>query len=177
MIQVMENFRREILRLKFYFCSIILGMKKALLYFGLGTVISFLINYLFIDSSNVRLEVYYAIAFGLAWGMAYFLDNPKFSLFQKMSSSFGMMALLVAVGAVIFNLELAIPSILKFSTVFVAYYLIASFRASKSLRNQLTGFFIQFSGFIIIFKLHKSQYFDSLPFDNFLNVTIFNTLI
>ncbi|UOE38562.1 MULTISPECIES: hypothetical protein [Chryseobacterium] len=110
-------------------------MKRAFVYFTLGTVISFLINYLFVDGEHVGLEVYYAIAFGLAWGMAYFLDNPKFSLLQKMGSSFGVMALLVVIGALIFNLEKAIPSILKFSTVFVAYYLIASFRASKSLRN------------------------------------------
>lgn len=121
--------------LNFYFCNTLYYMKRAFVYFTLGTVISFLINYLFVDGEHVGLEVYYAIAFGLAWGMAYFLDNPKFSLLQKMGSSFGVMALLVVIGALIFNLEKAIPSILKFSTVFVAYYLIASFRASKSLRN------------------------------------------
>lgn len=110
-------------------------MKRALIYFILGTGISFLINYLFINSENIGLEIYYAVAFGLAWGLAYFLDNPKFSLIQKMGLSFGIMALLVFVGALIFGPELAIPSVIKFSTVFVAYYLIASFRASKSLRN------------------------------------------
>jgi hypothetical protein len=45
------------------------------------------------------------------------------------------MGILVLAGTLIFNLELAIPSILKFSTVFVAYYLFASFRGNKSLRN------------------------------------------
>ncbi|MDF2834249.1 MAG: hypothetical protein K0Q82_3355 [Chryseobacterium indoltheticum] len=87
------------------------------------------------DVQDLGLELYYAIAFGLAWGLAYFLDDAKFSLFQKMGLSFGAMALLVTVGALIFSLELAIPSIIKFSTVFVAYYLFASFRGSKSLRN------------------------------------------
>ena len=87
------------------------------------------------DVQDLGLELYYAIAFGLAWGLAYFLDDAKFSLFQKMGLSFGAMALLVAGGALIFSLELAIPSIIKFSTVFVAYYLFASFRGSKSLRN------------------------------------------
>jgi len=87
------------------------------------------------DVQDLGLELYYAIAFGLAWGLAYFLDDAKFSLFQKMGLSFGAMAILVAVGALIFSLELAIPSIIKFSTVFVAYYLFASFRGSKSLRN------------------------------------------
>jgi len=87
------------------------------------------------DIQDLGLELYYAIAFGLAWGLAYFLDDAKFSLFQKMGLSFGAMALLVTVGALIFSLELAIPSIIKFSTVFVAYYLFASFRGSKSLRN------------------------------------------
>lgn len=110
-------------------------MKKALLYFALGTVLSFLINYFFISSENIGLEIYYAIAFGLAWSLAYFLDTPRFALSQKMGLSFSVMAVLVLIGTLIFKLEQAIPSILKFSTVFVAYYLIASFRASKSLRN------------------------------------------
>ncbi|MFY7814966.1 hypothetical protein [Chryseobacterium taeanense] len=110
-------------------------MKKALLYFLLGTVLSFLINYFFYSSENIGLDLYYAIAFGFAWGIAYFLDTPNFSLPKKLGLSFLAMAVLVAVGTLLFNLELAIPSILKFSTVFVAYYLIASFRASKTLRD------------------------------------------
>jgi hypothetical protein len=110
-------------------------MQKALIYFALGTVVSFLINYFFLSSQNIGLDLYYAFAFGFAWGMAYYLDSPRFTLPQKLGLSFAGMAVLVLIGSVIFNLQLAIPSILKFSTVFVAYYLIASFRASKSLRN------------------------------------------
>ncbi|WP_326981166.1 hypothetical protein VUJ46_12905 [Chryseobacterium sp. MYb264] len=110
-------------------------MKKALLYFALGTVLSFLINYFFYSSENLGLDIYYALAFGIAWGMAYYLDTPNFSLPQKLGLSFVAMAILVAVGAVLFDLKLAIPSIMKFSTVFVAYYLLASFRGNKSLRN------------------------------------------
>lgn len=118
-----------------YYIILYYGMKRALIYFIVGTGIIFMFNYLFMETKDLGLELYYAIAFGLAWGLAYFLDDVKFSLFQKMGLSFGAMALLVAVGALIFNLELAIPSIIKFSTVFVAYYLFASFRGSKSLRN------------------------------------------
>lgn len=110
-------------------------MKKALLYFALGTVLSFLINYFFYSSENIGLDIYYAIAFGFAWGIAYYLDTPDFTLPQKLGLSFVAMGILVLVGTLIFNLELAIPSVLKFSTVFVAYYLIASFRANKTLRN------------------------------------------
>ncbi|OVE60199.1 MULTISPECIES: hypothetical protein [Chryseobacterium] len=110
-------------------------MKKALLYFALGTVLSFLINYFFYSSENIGLDIYYAIAFGFAWGVAYYLDTPDFTLPQKLGLSFVAMGILVLVGALIFNLELAIPSVLKFSTVFVAYYLIASFRANKTLRD------------------------------------------
>ena len=110
-------------------------MKKALLYFMLGTVLSFLINYFFYSSENIGLDIYYAFAFGFAWGIAYYLDTPDFTLPQKLGLSFVAMGILVLVGALIFNLELAIPSVLKFSTVFVAYYLIASFRANKTLRN------------------------------------------
>ncbi|RNA63923.1 hypothetical protein D1631_17945 [Chryseobacterium nematophagum] len=110
-------------------------MKKALLYFVLGTILSFLINYFFYSSENIGLDIYYALAFGFAWGIAYYLDTPNFTLPQKLALSFVAMGLLVLIGTLLFNLESAIPSILKFSTVFVAYYLIASFRRSKSLRD------------------------------------------
>lgn len=110
-------------------------MKKAILYFALGTVLSFLINYFFYSSENIGLDIYYAIAFGFAWGVAYYLDTPNFTLPQKLGLSFVAMGILVLAGTLIFNIELAIPSVLKFSTVFVAYYLIASFRASKTLRD------------------------------------------
>lgn len=110
-------------------------MQKALIYFGIGTVVSFLINYFFLSSQNIGLDLYYAVAFGFAWGLAYYLDTPNFTLPQKLGLSFAAMGVLVLIGALIFDLKLAIPSILKFSTVFVAYYLIASFRRSKSLRN------------------------------------------
>lgn len=105
------------------------------MYFALGTAVSFLINYFFISSENVGLDLYYAIAFGLAWGLAYYLDTPNFSLPGKLGLSFAAMGVLVLTGTLIFNVQLAVPSILKFSTVFVAYYLIASFRANKSLRR------------------------------------------
>ena len=111
------------------------GMQKALMYFALGTVLSFVINYFFMSSENIALDIFYAIAFGFAWGLSYYLDTPKFTLVQKLLVSFASMGLLVFIGSLIFNLELAIPAILKFSTVFVAYYMIASFRASKSLRK------------------------------------------
>ncbi|WP_223606685.1 hypothetical protein [Chryseobacterium sp. OSA05B] len=110
-------------------------MKKALMYFVLGTAVSFLINYFFYSSENMGLDIYYALAFGIAWGIAYYLDTPNFTLSQKLGISFAVMGVLVLIGTGLFSLELAIPSILKFSTVFVAYYMIASFRASKSLRK------------------------------------------
>jgi len=110
-------------------------MKKALMYFAIGTILSFLINYFFYSSENLGLDIYYALAFGFAWGLAYFLDTPNFSLPQKLGLSFAAMGILVLIGTLIYSLELAVPSILKFSTVFVAYYLIASFRGSKSLRK------------------------------------------
>ncbi|MDR6922218.1 hypothetical protein [Chryseobacterium sp. 2987] len=110
-------------------------MQKALIYFALGTVVSFLINYFFLSSQDMAVDAYYAVAFGCAWGLAYYLDTPDFSLPKKLGLSFAAMGVLVLIGSLLFNLQLAIPSILKFSTVFVAYYLIASFRGSKSLRQ------------------------------------------
>lgn len=110
-------------------------MQKALLFFGLGTVVSFLIKYIFRDTDNLLLELYYSVAYGFAWGLAYYLDTPKITLLQKLGVSFAAMMVLVFVGYLMFTLDLAIASIIKFSTVFVAYYLLASFKESKSLRQ------------------------------------------
>lgn len=110
-------------------------MKKALLYFIFGTLISFLLNYFLLGSQGWALDLFYAISFGSAWGMAYYLDTPEISLPKKLGFSFVAMAIIVGIGTLLFNLELAIPSMIKFSIVFVAYYLLASFKPSKSLRR------------------------------------------
>lgn len=110
-------------------------MQKALLYLVAGTIVSFLLNYFLLGSQGWELDLYYGFSFGLAWGTAYFLDDGKFALLQKLIYSFLAMGILVVVGTLLFTLELAVPSIIKFSMVFVAYYLIASFRSSKSLRK------------------------------------------
>lgn len=110
-------------------------MQRALLYLFAGTVISFLLNHFLLGSDGWALDLFYGFAFGLAWGTAYFLDDAKFSLPQKLLFSFLPMVVLIIAGIITFNLELAVPSIIKFSMVFVTYYLIASFRQSKSLRK------------------------------------------
>jgi hypothetical protein len=110
-------------------------MQRAIIYFFAGTVISFLLNYFLLGSQGWELDLYYGFAFGSAWGIAYFLDDTKFTLPQKLGLSFLAMGLLIVAGVFLFSLEKAVPSVIKFSMVFVAYYLIASFRSSKSLRN------------------------------------------
>lgn len=114
---------------------ILQNMKKALIYFVIGTLVSFLFQYLLLGSRSWQIDLYNAFAFGLGWGLAYFVDRPEWSLPKKMGISFIGIFAIVATGLILFNFEIAVPSIIKFSTVFVAYYLIASFRESKSLRN------------------------------------------
>ncbi|MGC4130513.1 MAG: hypothetical protein QM564_13395 [Bergeyella sp.] len=109
-------------------------MKKSILYLLLGTAVSFFLNYYLWESKGWKVDLFNAFAFGLGWGLAYFVDRPEWALFKKMGISFIGIAVLVVLGIFLFNFEQAIPSIIKFSTVFVAYYLIASFRESKSLR-------------------------------------------
>ncbi|SFI40090.1 hypothetical protein [Halpernia frigidisoli] len=110
-------------------------MKRAIIYFVSGTLLSFILYYLFVDTQNLALNLYYSLAYGSAWGLAYYLDNPKFSLPLKLGISLLAMVVLVVVGFFIFDLKLAVPSVIKFSIIFVAYYLMASFRSSKSLRE------------------------------------------
>ena len=110
-------------------------MKRALIYLLAGTLISFVLNYFLLGSEGWALDLYYGFAFGSAWGMAYFLDDEKFTLPQKLGISFIGMTLLVIIGIFLFDLEKAVPSVIKFSMVFVAYYVFASFKSSKSLRK------------------------------------------
>lgn len=109
-------------------------MKKALLYFLIGTLVSFLFKYYLGNESNIGVALYSASAFGIGWGLAYYVDHPEWPLAKKMGISLIGIVVLVVVGLIFFNFETAVPSIIKFSTVFVAYYMIASFRESKSLR-------------------------------------------
>lgn len=109
-------------------------MKRALIYTLVGTLLSFLINHFLLQSGGIWLELFYGFAFGLAWGLAYYIDSPDISLPKKMSISFGAMLLLVIIGSIIFDFEKALPSVFKFSIVFVGYYLLASFRQNKSLK-------------------------------------------
>lgn len=110
-------------------------MQRAVIYLLLGTAISFLLNHYLLGSQGWQIDLFNAFAFGLGWGLAYFVDHPEWPLAKKMGISFIGIALLVIIGLVLFNFETAVRSIIKFSTVFVAYYLIASFRDSKSLRQ------------------------------------------
>ena len=110
-------------------------MQKAIIYLFAGTGISFLLNYFLLGSQGWELDLYYGFAFGLAWGTAYFLDDEKFALPQKLAYSFIAMGVLLLIGSLLFNVEQAVPPIIKFSMVFVAYYVFASFRKTKSLRK------------------------------------------
>ena len=109
-------------------------MKKAIIILVFGTLISFLLNFYLVGRGEAVLDLYYGFAFGLGWSIAYYVDRPDFELVKKMGLSLIGMAALVILGFVFFDFEIAVPSIIRFSTVFVAYYLIASFRESKSLR-------------------------------------------
>ena len=110
-------------------------MKKAILYLVIGTAVSFLLNFFFAGFGSVPVDLYYAFAFGLGWGMAYFLDTPDYAMPKKLGISMIGIILLLIIGFIFFTFEIAVPSVIRFSTVFVAYYLIASFRSSKSLRK------------------------------------------
>lgn len=110
-------------------------MQRAFIYLLAGTAVSFLLSYFMLGSQGWELDLYYGFAFGLAWGTAYFLDDLKFTLPQKLGYSLIAMFALVLIGVLTFNLELAVPSVIKFSMVFVAYYVLASFRPSKSMRR------------------------------------------
>lgn len=110
-------------------------MKRAILYFLLGSIATFLANhFIFSINENWKLDLFYGVSFGLGWGLAYFVDRPDWALAKKMGFSFIGIAIILIVGFLCFDFERAIPSVIRFSTIFVAYYLLASFKETKSLR-------------------------------------------
>lgn len=117
-------------KLRFY------KMLKSILFLIIGTTVSFLFNHYILETQGINIYLYNGFAFGLGWAMAYFVDQPKWILLKKLGISFIGIAILVVLGFIFFSFEIAIPSIIKFSMVFVAYYLIASLRESKSLREK-----------------------------------------
>lgn len=110
-------------------------MKKSILYFLIGTLISFCANYFLLGGEIWQQELYHSSAFGLGWGLAYYVDRPDWALPKKMAISLVGILLLLSIGFGLFSFEIAVPSVIKFSTIFVVYYLLASFKTSKSLRQ------------------------------------------
>jgi hypothetical protein len=110
-------------------------MKRTILYFFIGTILKFLLDYFIFGVEQWEIELLYAIAFGLGWGLAYFVDRPNWKLAKKMGLSFVGVVVLLVFGGIFLGVETAVQSIVKFSTIFVGYYLLASFKESKSLRE------------------------------------------
>lgn len=111
-------------------------MYKAVIYFSIGMAASFFLNYLFLGSHGWRIDLFDSFSFGLGWAIAYLVDRPKWALVKKLGISFIGVIFLQVMGWVFFgHEELVILAVIKFSTVFMAYYIMASFRESKSLRE------------------------------------------
>lgn len=123
-----------LISLKSVFLLKINEMKKAILYTLLGTTASFLFSY-FLYFTNWQVVLFQAFAFGFGWGMAYYVDHPDWKLSSKLGISFIGIAILIGIGLVFFEFEIAVPSVIRYSTVFLVYYLIGSFKDNKSLRS------------------------------------------
>lgn len=110
-------------------------MKRAMLYLTMGILIGYLLSRYIWTSQGVWADLFYGLAIGVGWAVAFLMDDPNKSLAQKLLFSFLGMLLVVLVGLVFFPFEIAVLSAIRFSTVFVGYYLLASLKGSKSLRN------------------------------------------
>ncbi|MEC5394486.1 hypothetical protein [Bergeyella sp. RCAD1439] len=110
-------------------------MFRSFVYLLVGTLGSYFLNAYVLGSRGFGVDWYYGFAFGLGWALAYFVDRPEWPLVKKMGLSLIGVGVLLGLGFAFFDFEIAVPSVIKFSTVFVAYYLLASFRQSKSLRK------------------------------------------
>ena len=110
-------------------------MQKSILYLLAGTAISFIFNHFVMETKGWQAELYSSFAFGLGWAMVYFVDRREWPLMKKLGFSFVGMFIITLLGLLLFNVELMVPALMRFSLIFVAYYLFASFRSSKTLRK------------------------------------------
>lgn len=111
-------------------------MKKSFIYFFIGTALSYLFSLLFSTGKGFEVDLYHAIGFGTAWALAHYLDNDTFALLKKLSISILGITVLIGAGLLLFDFETAISIMMKYSIVFVGYYLLASLRKSKSLTKK-----------------------------------------
>lgn len=111
-------------------------MKRAILFLVLGTLLSTIFNYFMYPEATLGYVVYYGFALGLSVALSYYVDRPDWPLAKKMGISMLGIAVLLAIGLIFFDFETAVPSIFRFSTVFLIYYMMASFKDSKSLRQK-----------------------------------------
>ncbi len=110
-------------------------MIRAILYLFAGTAFSFLVNHFLTESQGWEKELYAGFAFGLGWALAYFVDHPEWALAKKLGFSFIGIVIIIIIGIILFDVTVMVPAVMRFSIVFVVYYLLASFRSSKSLRK------------------------------------------
>lgn len=110
-------------------------MQRAIIYLLAGTAISFLINHFMLDTRSWETKLYSSLAFGLGWALAYYVDRPEWPLAKKLGFSFIGIAVISVLGFFLFDVETMVAAAMRFSLVFVAYYLLASFRSSKTLRK------------------------------------------
>ena len=109
-------------------------MLRYVLLFAGALLLDGIIEYLTVGSLG-PVEGFKALSFASAALLSYYLDQPKMTLPVKLGLSVGAMVLIFLIGSWWLGMDVAVQGVMKFAMLFVAYYLLASFRSSKSLRS------------------------------------------
>lgn len=99
------------------------------------TIIFFLVGLIIHPDNSWSLSLYFAVALGWALGIAGYLDTPHISLSTKLLRSMLALFALMGVGYIFWGSDTMMIGMMRYSMAFMLYYLVASFRSSKSLKK------------------------------------------
>lgn len=107
---------------------------KTFYLFLLGFAVGFLFNF-YLMETPIGHALFMGGVFGLSYGLAYFLDQPKFKAPMRFSLTFGVGLVAYLAATFLFSSQTGFTALISYFIIAFGYNLMASFFRAKSVRN------------------------------------------
>lgn len=108
---------------------------KSFYLFLLGFAVGFLFNH-YVMNYDVYTSAFLGTVFGISYGLAYFLDQPKFKTPMRLAITFGAALAVYLAGSLAYPEGIALAAVISFFIIAFGYNLIASMFRGKSVRSR-----------------------------------------
>lgn len=108
---------------------------KTFYLFLMGFAVGFLFNH-YLMNYDLYTAAFLAAVFGISYGLAYFLDQPKFKTPLRLAITFGAALAVYLAGTAAYSEGVALTALICFFIIAFGYNLIASFFRGKSVRSR-----------------------------------------